>query len=204
MGLPNLYVLEAGVVKRGSELRFRERAGDAPGPGGHVGAGLLVHVGIGNHVRDGKPATGAQHAPRLPDHAGLVAREVDHAVGDHDVDGLVADRYVLEIALEELDVFDAGVVGVGTCELEHLVGHVQADSLAGRSDAAGGDQHVSARARPKIEDGLALVQVRDRGGYPAAERRVDRGLGGIALTRAVIQRAAEHTSSVRRRTARAA
>ena len=71
--------------------------------------------------------------------------------------------HVLEVALEELDVLDAGLGGVGARELEHLVGHVEPDRLAGRPDAPGGDQDVGAGARAEVKDGLALVQIGDGG-----------------------------------------
>ena len=57
-----------------------------------------------------------------------------------------ASGHVLEVALDELDVLDARLRGVRARELEHLVGHVQPDRLPGRPDAAGGDEHVGARA----------------------------------------------------------
>ena len=108
-----------------------------------------------------KPAAGAKHASRLVDDLALVGGEVDDAVGDDDVDAGVGEGHVLEVALDELDVLDAGVCGVGAGELEHLVGHVEADRLPGRPDAAGGDQYVGAGAGAEIEHGLALAQVGD-------------------------------------------
>ena len=65
-------------------------------------------------------------------------------------------------------------VGVRAGEVEHLVGHVESDRSAGRSDAAGADEDVGAGAGPEVEHGLAVVQVGDRGRHAAAERRVDR------------------------------
>ena len=88
----------------------------------------------------------------------------------------VGQRDVLDVALDELDVLDAGLGGVGAREVEHLVGHVQADGLAGRADAAGADEHVGAGARAEVEHGLALVQVGDRGRHAAAQRGLDRRL----------------------------
>ena len=140
-----------------AELGLGERAGDAARPRGHVGAGLLVHVGVGDHVRNGEPAAWTQHAGGLEDHARLVAGKVDHAVGDDDVDRVGIERYVLEVALEELSIVDAGLAGVGARELEHLVGHVQADRRTGRADSAGGDQHVGAGAGPEVQDRLAVM-----------------------------------------------
>ena len=80
MSLPDLNVLESGDGERAPEFALAQRAGDAAGPGGHVRARAVVHVGVGDHVRDGEPAAGPQHAGGLGDHLGLVAGEIDHAV----------------------------------------------------------------------------------------------------------------------------
>ena len=45
--------------------------------------------------------------------------------------------------------------GVAACEVEHLVGHVEADRSAGGAEPAGGDEDVSAGAGPEVEDDLA-------------------------------------------------
>ena len=71
-------------------------------------------------------------------------------------------------------------------ELEHLVGHVEAVGLAGRADAPGGEQDVDAAAGAEVEDGLALVQLGDRGRVAAAERGELGGVGqGVAVVGAV-------------------
>ena len=79
-------------MQRVRELVAGERAGDAAGPLLHVGAGGVVHVGVGDHVGDGEAAAGAQHARGLAEDLRLVGGEVDHAVGDHDVDARVGQR----------------------------------------------------------------------------------------------------------------
>ena len=191
-----LKIDQTGSLERSTELLLGERAGDAPRPRGHVRAGRVVHVGVGDHVRDGEPAAGAQHPRCLGQHLGFIAGEVDHAVGDHHVDACVRERELLEISLAELHVLDSGLGGVALGELEHLVGHVNPDRPAGRTNAAGGDQHVSAGAGAEVEHDLALVQVSDRGRDPAPERRSDRTLGHVIGLG--IERRAEHTGRVRR------
>ena len=47
--------------------------------------------------------------------------------------------------------------------VEHLVGHVQADGPARRSDAARGDEDVGAGARAEVEHRLARMKVSDGG-----------------------------------------
>ena len=152
-----------------AELGFGERAGDAAGPGGHVGAwsaSSMSGSAITSETAKRPPGRSTRAASRQ--HPRLVAGEVDHAVRDDDVDGRVVERHVLEIALHELDVVHARLGGVGARELEHLIGHVEPDRLPGGADAARGDQHVGAGARPEVEHGLAVAQVRDRGRHAAA------------------------------------
>ena len=64
-------------------------------------------------------------------------------------------------------------------EREHLVGHVEAVRLAGRSDAPCREQHVDAAARAEVEDRLPFGELGERGRVAAAERREQR-LGGKA------------------------
>ena len=163
-----------------------QRPGDAAGPLLHVSARRLVHVRVGDDVADGEPAAGPQHPRRLAEDGGLVAGEVDHAVGDDHVDRVVGQRDVLDRALDELDVLDPGLALVCARQLEHLVGHVQAVGLAGRPDAAGREQDVDPAAGAEVEHGLALVQLGDRGRVAAAEAGQLGGLGqGVTVVGAV-------------------
>ena len=80
-------------------------------------------------------------------------------------------------------------------ELEHLVGHVEPDRAPARADPAGGDQHVGARSRAEVEHRLALVEVGDRGGNAAAERRLQ-GVVRRARGLVAVQRVAEDLVAV--------
>jgi hypothetical protein len=139
-------------------------------------------VVVGDDVGDAQAAAGAQDAEGLGEHGGLVDGEVDDAVGDHDVDGVAGQRDGLDVALEELDVGGAGLGRVGQGEREHLVGHVQAVGLAGRADAAGGEQDVDAAAGAQVEHPLILTQLCDGDGVAAAERGCHR-FGGQSTVR---------------------
>src|SRR4051794_17084324 len=178
VGGPDLDVDETRGAERVGELPFGERAGDAAGPLHHVRARGVVHVGVGDDVGDREAAAGAQDTGGLAQHPGLVGGEVDDAVGDDDVHRVVRERDVLDVALDELDIVDAGLGGVPVGEGEHLVGHVQADRAAGGPDAAGADEDVRAGTGAEVEDRLALVQFGDGGRPAAAERGLDRRGGG--------------------------
>jgi hypothetical protein len=60
---------------------------------------LIVHVGVGDHVGDGDAAAGTEHARGFPYYLRLVTGQVDHAVGDDDVDARVRERHVFQVAL---------------------------------------------------------------------------------------------------------
>ena len=62
------------------------------------------HLAAHDDVGDGEAAARLEHAEGLAQHAVLVGREVDDAVGDDDVHRVVGQRDVLDLALEELDV----------------------------------------------------------------------------------------------------
>ena len=47
---------------------------------------------------------GAKHPEHFREHGRLVCGQIDHAVGDHDVDRGIGQRNVLDGALHELDV----------------------------------------------------------------------------------------------------
>ena len=113
-----------------------------------------------HHVGDGEAAAGPQHAEGLAQDAVLVGGEIDDAVGDDDVDGVVGQRNVLDLALEELDVGGAGLALVFARQGEHVVGHVEAVGLARGPDAARGEQHIDAAAGAEVEHRLAGLAVR--------------------------------------------
>ena len=75
----------------------------------HVAARRLVHVRVGDDVADREAPAGPQHPGRLAEDRGLVAGEVDHAVGDDHVDRVVRERHLLDRPLQELDVLDSGL-----------------------------------------------------------------------------------------------
>ena len=97
-----------------------------------VGRDLASH----HDVRDREAPARLEHAERLGQHAVLVGREVDHAVRDDDVDRVVGQRNVLDLALQELDVLQAGLPLVLARQRQHLVRHVEPVGLARRARRA--------------------------------------------------------------------
>ncbi len=104
------------------------------------------------------------------EHAPFVGRKVDHAVRYHDVDRSAGERDVLHLALQELDVFHAGLLLIRARDLEHLVGHIETVRLSRRADAPGREDHVDTAAGSEIEDDFARLELGERGRVAAAER----------------------------------
>ena len=117
----------------------------------------------------------------------FVRREIDDAIGDDHVDGVVGQRDVFDFALEELDVFDAGLALVFAGKGEHVVGHVEAVGFAGGADAPGREQHIDAAAGAEVEHGFARLELDERGGIAAAQRGEHGVRRQAALLRFVVE-----------------
>ena len=152
VGLADLDLVEAGGTQGGAELGFGERACDASRPGGHVGTSLLVHVVIGDHVR-------YSEAPRRVGARGAASRMTlglspERLITQLEMTTSTAESgkgHRLDVALEELDVLDAGVRGVVAGELEHFVSHIQPYRPSAGPHALGADQYVRAGARAEVD-----------------------------------------------------
>src|SRR5262249_163513 len=81
-------------------------------------------------------------------------------------------------------------------ELEHLVGHVEADRAAPGADATSGNQHVGAGTRAQVEDRLAVVQVSHGGRDAATEGGRDRPWSVSLRLLILVEGGAEHPESV--------
>ena len=132
---------------------------------------------VGDDVGDPDSATGSKHPLDLVEYRLLVGREVDHAVGDDDVDGLVPQRDVLDVSAQELDIAGPCLGGVAAGQVEHLVGHVQPVGEPAGADPTSREQDVDPPARPQIEHDLALGEVGD-GKWIAASQAGCSGVRG--------------------------
>lgn len=99
---------------------------------------------------------------------------------------------MLEVALHELDVADAGLRGVAAGQVEHRDSHVQPDRSPVGSEPAGGDEDIGAGAGSQIQDDLAGMQIRDGGRHPAAQQRRHCGFGSARTVVGVVENGAEH------------
>src|SRR5699024_414301 len=144
----------------------------------NVGTALSTLFGgeavFGDDIGNPDTATRREDAEHLGKDGGLVGGEVDDAVVDHHTHRPVRKRYVLDGALEELDVLRPGLDLVLLGQGEHFVGHVHAVGEPGRSDTACGEQHIDAATGAEVVHPLTLVQLSDRRGIATARAGLDR------------------------------
>lgn len=122
---------------------------------------ILRHRLVRDDVGDRETPARLGHAEHLAKDFPLVRSQVDHAVRDDQVDGVVGDRHGIGHPLAELDV-GSGIAEVGgdhdrifAGDLQHRIGHVDANHMAGGADEPRGLETVNAAARSDVQDGLS-------------------------------------------------
>ena len=133
------------------------------------GAPRLGHFAADNHVGDSETAAGLENAESLAQHPVFVGGKIYHAIGNDDIDGVVGQGNAFDLALEKFDVLNAGLALVLPGEGQHFIGHVEAVSLAGGTDALGGKQHVDAASRAEIEHGFTGIELGQCGRVAASQ-----------------------------------
>ncbi len=140
-------------------------------------------------VRYLNAAPGTKHTVDLFHHGHLVRAEVDDAVADHDIDGLVVHGQVLGQAFPDFDVREPGFAGAGGGLSAHRFGHIDGDHAPTAPDLTGGDKAIESGAAADVEHSLALLQVAQRERIPGAGERLN---GALRKRVHVSVRVAEH------------
>src|SRR5215469_6597644 len=95
---------ETRLCKLGGVFIFFERTGDAAYPEQHALAYRFRNAAAHDHIGDCKPPAGFEHSKGFAENSVFVCGEVDNAVGDDDVDGVVRQWDAFDFALQELDI----------------------------------------------------------------------------------------------------
>ena len=122
--------LEPGILDGTPVVVLLHRTTDARRPQvdvAHDGLGELV---LGHDVGDSHPAAGLEHPRDLAENGGLVVAEVDDPVADENVDRLINDRRLFDVAFLEAHVREAVALGEASRLGELLFGHVDTDDLS--------------------------------------------------------------------------
>src|SRR5438132_2579380 len=121
-------------------LCFQQSSGNSAGPEVDVAAALLADGILNRHVCELHSSAGPQHAKDLCEDSVLVRNEIDDAVGDDNVDARVAERKVLDLTLDELDVFGPQLFRSRPGSRQHLQRHVDPGDVAVGPDHLSGDE----------------------------------------------------------------
>src|SRR5439155_45209 len=105
----DLDFFEPGCLEFRSIFIFRERAGDTADPQKHALANFGRHGTASDNIGNGKTPAGFQYAECLAQYAIFVRGEIDDAVRDDDIDGVVGKRNVLDLTLEEFHIVYTGL-----------------------------------------------------------------------------------------------
>src|SRR5215472_5524773 len=162
---------------------FFERTSDAADPEFHAFANFGGQVAADQHIRYRQTSAGLKDAKRFGEDAVFVAGEIDDAVRNDHVDGVVGERDVFDRALEEFNILNTGLFLILAGQREHFVGQVQAIGFSGKADAFGGKNDVNAAPRAEIKHGFAGLQLSEGRGVTATERGRDGFFGQRAFFR---------------------
>ena len=119
---------------------------------------------VRREVGDQQPALRTQRARGLGDRARTVVEEVQHLVDHHDVEGVLRDGKLVDVALAHAAMLQAGALEPRTRERQHVERHVDAEpALDARPEQL---EHASGA-------GAEIEQRTDRA---IRQRRLDRAL----------------------------
>ena len=172
--LADVDVDQAEGSEGGSNSARVEGAGAQPRPGGNVGAGGVVHVGVGDDIGDserGRPGLGTRATSRDRRRALSPERLIAQLeMTTSTVFG--GERDLLDVALAELDV-GGPRRRAAFSRASSSVSSVMSSPIgpAGRADAAARRAGRRRRRLSRGRERFAFVQVGNRGRDSAAERR---------------------------------
>ena len=173
---------QAGGLDRLDVARRGDRARDAGRPQLDVAPRALLQRPAADDVGEREPPSWAQHAGGLLEDAALDHGEVDHAVGDHDVEARVAERQPVDPRLDEVDLVEALAEPRGLVEL--LAREVDADDVAGRADLHPAQKTSVPEPEPRSSTDSPGSRPRGRGGSRRRRTRPARRPGSRRAARA--------------------
>lgn len=132
---------------------------------------------VRREIDDQQPTAGTQYARRFLDGAAAVVEEVQHLMQDDDVEGIVGERQVVEIALAHAAVLQAGALEAVARQEQHVERQIEAEAAFDfRAEqfehAAGAGAEVEQRAERLVAERLA-------------DRRFDGLVGNVQFADAV-------------------
>jgi len=130
----------------------RQRSGEAVAPLLSVMHQILRNGLIGHDVGDRKSTTRFGDAEHFPEDLTFIRRQVDHTIGDDEIDCAVNHRYRVRHSLAKLDIgsriakigCNDGSIPLGNGQ--HHVSHVDPDDVTCRADKPGSCEAIDPSA----------------------------------------------------------
>src|SRR5262249_27354363 len=116
------------------------------------------HISLGDDVRNLDAPSGLQYAIGFGKNLILVRGQIDHAVGNDDVDRAALGRQALDLAEPELRVGESAGRRIDASLFDHGFGHIDADHAPARPDLARRQKYINAGAAAEIEHRHARLE----------------------------------------------
>ncbi len=158
-----LAPLEPVLLEEAGVLCFQQSAGNSASPEVDVAPAFLGDRALARDVGELEAASRSQDAEELGEDSVFVGDQVDHPVGDDDVEASVRERQPFCLPLDELQVPDGELARAHPCFGDHLGRHVDAGDASFPADHLGGGERVGA-----LKCGFAGILRRHR--YHSADR----------------------------------
>ena len=157
---------------------------------GFSGAQIGWQLALGDNVGDGEAAARLEHPEGLAQQACLVSSEVDHAVGDHNVDGVVGQGDASMWPLRKW-TFSTPAAALfarrGPASRRSCPGHRR--SRWGRRDVPRAGRRCRHHCRDRAPS--RPVELGQSGRIATAERGLDGGIGQLTALLRLVETAAE-------------
>src|ERR1051326_6118726 len=106
-GRLDFNVLESRRHQLPLVLVLLQRPSHAADPGQHAPPDFRQHLALRDHIRHGEAATGFQHSECFVQNTILVSAEIDNAVGNDYINGMIGKWDILDLSPEEFDILHA-------------------------------------------------------------------------------------------------
>ena len=118
----------------------------------------IVRREVDHQQPPGRP----QHARRFRDRARAVVEEVQHLMDDDDVEGILRQREIVDVALPHAAMAQAGAVEPRARERQHVERHVEAEAALDRGPNSSSMRPVPVPRSSSERNGLSASAATDR------------------------------------------
>src|SRR6185369_6647339 len=147
-------------------------AGDTPDVCAYVPADVFGECSQQHDVADCEVSSRFEDAKHFTKYGRLVRAEVDDAVRDNEIDGIIVNGNVFDLTLTELNVSRAEFCRVFAGAREHVIRHVNADDMTGRANLIPSKECVETCAASEIKHRHTELNLRQGKRIAATETKI--------------------------------